>query len=106
MRSASGRRCRRPLARTTRWHIGVSDRWGRHQIDSSLDELPEPFVGVLGHLFAYATSHGSYAGPQLGPFFGGLSPAWYRTREQYSVDGVSWKARSTVNPTNASSCRL
>ena len=91
---------------TTRWYIGVSDRFGRHQIDTALEDLPEPFVGVLGHLFAYATPHGSYAGPQLGPFFGNLRPAAYRTREQYSVDGVRWKAHTVVNGTAETFCRL
>ncbi len=91
---------------TTRWYIGVSDRWGRHQIDDSLGVLPEPFFGVLGHLFAYATDHGSYAGPQLGPFFSNLRSGRYRTREQYSVNGTRWKAGATQNPTNARFCRM
>ncbi len=98
----SSRRWRRVA--TTRWYIGVSDRFGRHQIDSSLGVLPEPFVGVLGHLFAYATSHGSYAGPQLGPFFSDLRAGYYRTREQYSVDGSRWKAHTTVNGTDRTFC--
>jgi hypothetical protein len=61
---------------------------------------------VLGHLFAYTTDHGSYAGPQLGPVFLGLPLAYYRVREQYSVGTVKWNSRVThVWQTNYTSCQ-
>ena len=88
----------------TIWYVGVSDRYGRHQLDSSLGVLPYPFVGELGHLFAYETSNGSYAGPQLGPWFANLPAANYRTREQYKVNGATWIAGSYVNSTGAAYC--
>jgi hypothetical protein len=43
--------------------------------------------------FAYYTSHGSYAGRQLGPFWRNLPSASYQVREQYSVKGVRWSNR-------------
>jgi hypothetical protein len=77
----------------TRWYVGVSDNRRRYMLDSSFGELPYPFVGEYGHYFAYYTSQGSYAAPQLGAFWKNLPSASYRVTEQYSVDGVRWSNR-------------
>jgi hypothetical protein len=91
---------------STRWYVGVSDRYGRKMLDSSLGVLPYPFVGTLGHYFAYTTQHRSYAGPQLGPFFNNLPHAYYRIREQYSVNGAGWSAYAYVQGTRYTSCQV
>jgi hypothetical protein len=80
----------------SRRYVGVSNDTGRFYLDSSFGFLPYPFVGTYGHLFAYETPHGSYAGPQLGPFWKHLPAASYRTRERYSVRGVAWANDHTV----------
>jgi hypothetical protein len=88
----------------TPWYVGVSNSFGRKMLDSSLGALPYPFLGGLGHLFAYIDQNGSHAGPQLGPFFTGLRSAYYRTREEYWVNGVFWRAGARVNGTSYTSC--
>jgi hypothetical protein len=80
---------------STIWYVGVSDKYGRKQLDSSLGVLPYPFVGELGHLFAYVSEGESYADPQLGPWWGELPDGYYSTKEQYSVHGKRWYSRST-----------
>jgi hypothetical protein len=81
----------RRFRKQTGWYVGVSNNTGRFLLDSSFGELPYPFVGSYGHYFAYETQGGSYAGPQLGPFWRNLPSASYRVREQYSVnDGNDW----------------
>jgi hypothetical protein len=82
-----------PRIGRTRWYVGVSDNRRRYMLDSSFGELPYPFVGDYGHLFAYATNGGSYAGPQLGPHWSNLPSASYRVVEQYQVNGVRWRNR-------------
>lgn len=82
------------VRRRTRWYVGVSDNRQRYELDSSFGELPYPFVGEYGHLFAYYTDHGSYAGPQLGPYWKHLPSASYRVTEQYWLDGVRWSNRN------------
>jgi hypothetical protein len=94
------------LVARTRWYVGVSDRYGRKQIDESLGALPYPFVGVLGHLFAYPTDHGSYAGPQLGPWFTIGTHGYYRIRETYQVGGTRWTRAAYDQNTQARSCRF
>lgn len=91
----------------SRRYVGVSNDQGRHYLDSSFGFLPYPFVGTYGHLFAYETPHGSYAGPQLGPYWKNLPSASYRTRERYSVRGVTWSNTHTyVWQTTAKWCTL
>ena len=80
---------------TSRWFVGVSNNSGRYQLDSSFGMLPYPFVGSYGHYFAYETGHGSYAGPQLGPYWKNLPSASYKTREQYWVRGDTWSNTHT-----------
>jgi hypothetical protein len=88
----------------TRWYIGVSDRYGRKQIDESLGNLPYPFFGVLGHLFAYPTDHGSYAGPQLGPWFNIRTHGYYRISETYQVGRTRWTRVSYDQDTHQRWC--
>lgn len=81
--------------RTSRRYVGVSNRYQRFYLDTSFGMLPEPFVGSYGHYFAYVTRHGSYAGPQLGPWWSHLPVASYRTRERYWANGRTWMNRGT-----------
>jgi hypothetical protein len=81
----------RQFRQPTRWYVGVSNNTGRFMLDSSFGELPYPFVGEYGHYFAYMTQGGSYAGPQLGPFWNYLPSGSYRVVERYSInDGKDW----------------
>lgn len=90
--------------KTTRWYVGVSTMYGRRQLDSSLGVLPYPFVGELGHYFAYYTPYGSFAAGQLGPVFANLPYASYKVREQYWVNGVKWDGPARVQGTTYTSC--
>ncbi len=91
----------------TRWYVGVSDRYRRYQLDSSLGALPYPFVGTLGHLFAYTSGGRSYAAPQLGPWWGNLPPGSYSTSEQYYVNGTKYTQNDThVQGTSYTYCQI
>lgn len=93
----------RRQARTI-WYVGASNQYGRQQIDESLGALPYPFFGVLGHLFAYPTDHGSYAGPQLGPWFNIRWRGSYRIRETYQVGTTRWTRASYDQDTQRRWC--
>lgn len=74
--------------RTSRWYYGVSNYTGRKALGYS---------GGQPYYFAYSTSSGSYVGPERGPVFTSLQPAYYRTIETYVANGSQWSRYSFVS---------
>lgn len=69
------------------WYVGVSNNTGRKALGN---------VGGVPYYFALNNG----VAPLQGHVYGNLADGYYRTAEQYSVNGVSWWKYSYVSGTN------